>query len=118
MKFKKLFILSFLLLPCFVAGCTKQSPLTDNTMSLGIQVASDKEIDNLHIGDSCGLTAVIRNSKLEEVDEPVRWSVSQDLGQFTSQTKNTEFVPEHIGSGTITLSCQGMSVSIEVVVVS
>ena len=55
---------------------------------------------------------------MEDIDESVRWSVSpSDLGSFSStSSKNTVFTAETSNSGKITLSCQGMSVSVNVTV--
>ncbi|MBR3654086.1 MAG: hypothetical protein IKN62_01465 [Elusimicrobia bacterium] len=118
---KKIIILSSLficLIACFGA-CTKRGKIVNSTMILQIEPAEDI---TLGIGDFKELRAIVKDSKLQDVDEPVRWSVSQnesgeDLGSFSSKSlKNTVFTAESSGEGTITLFCQGVTVSINITV--
>ncbi|MBO7610899.1 MAG: hypothetical protein J6T23_01665 [Elusimicrobia bacterium] len=119
---KKILFLSLLfvcLVACFGA-CTKRGKLLNNTMTLQIEPAEDL---TLNVGDTKKLTAIIRNIKMENIDEPIKWSVSksesgEDLGTFSSTTsRETIFTAgENSGEGTITLSCQGMTFSINVTI--
>ncbi|WP_372519729.1 hypothetical protein [Candidatus Ruminimicrobiellum ovillum] len=118
---KKLLFLSLLfvcLTVCFGA-CTKRDKLLNNTMILQIEPAEDL---TLSVGDYKELEAVIKNIKMENISEPVRWSVScneagDELGSFSSKTlKNTIFTAEERGKGTITLFCQGVTVSINITI--
>ena len=115
---KKIIVLLSLficLIACFGA-CTKRGKIINSTMILQIEPAEDI---TLGIGEYKELRAIVKNSKMEDVDEPVRWSVSDDeLGSFSSKSlKNTVFTAgETSGEGTITLSCQGMSVSVNVTI--
>lgn len=116
MNLKKILLLSiFVCLVGCLGACTKRDKLTDNTMILQIEPAGDI---SLGIGDVKELRAIVRNIKMEETDQPVRWSVSdKELGSFSSTTsKNTKFTAENSGSGTITLSCQGTVVTINVTI--
>ena len=113
---KKILLLSlFVCLSVCLGACTKRDKLTDNTMILQIEPAGDI---SLGVGDSYNLKAIVKNIKLEEVKESVRWSVSpSDLGSFDSVgSKNTVFTAETTGEGKITLSCQGMTVSANVTI--
>ena len=113
---KKILLLSlFICLTVCFGACTKRDKLTHNTMILQIEPAS---IFSLGIGDTVELKAIVKNIKREEVDEPVRWTVSpSELGSFSIvNAKQTVFLAESSGEGVITLSCQGMSVSIDVIV--
>ncbi len=116
MNFKKIFLLLFFAL--FVMGfsaCTKRDRLLDNTIVLQIEPAGDI---TLNTGDTKTLTAIIKNIKFEEVSHSVKWSVSDSsLGSFSSTTsKSTVFTAESAGTGTITLSCQGNSVTVNLTV--
>ena len=102
----------------FVAGfvaCTKRDKLVNNTMILQIEPSGDI---SMSVGDTKELKAIIKNSKLEEVSQPVRWSISDEsLGSFTSVTSlNPTFTAENSGSGTITLSCCGIEKTVSVTV--
>lgn len=113
---KKIFLL--LILALFVTGfsaCTKRDRLLDNAMVLQIEPAGDI---TLNIGDGKTLTAIVKNTKFEEVSHGIRWSVSDsNLGSFSSTTeKTTTFTAEAAGTGTITLSCQGYSVTAKLTV--
>ncbi|MBO7431796.1 MAG: hypothetical protein J6U02_02730 [Elusimicrobia bacterium] len=113
---KKILLLSlFVCLTACFGACTKRDKLTHNTMILQIEPAT---IFSLGIGDTVELKAIVRNSRMNEVDEPVRWSVSPaELGSFSIvNAKKTVFLAESSGEGVITLSCQGMSVSLDVTV--
>ena len=113
---KKFLVLSlFICLTVCFGACTKRDKLTHNTMILQIEPAT---IFSLSIGGTVELSAIVRNVKKEEIDEPVRWTVSpSELGSFSIvNAKKTEFLAESSGEGVITLSCQGMSVSIDVTV--
>lgn len=113
---KKILLLSLFvcLVACFGA-CTKRDKLTDNHMILQIEPAGDISVG---VGVDFNLKAIVKNIKMEDMDESVRWSVSpSDLGSFRStSSKNTVFTAETSNSGKITLSCQGMSVSVNVTV--
>lgn len=114
---KKILLLSLFfvcLVACFGA-CTKRDKLTNNTMILQIEPAGDI---TLEVGDVKELKAIVRNSKMEEVDQPVRWSISDSgLGIFDSATsKKTKFTAQTGGSGTISLSCQGIVVTVNVTI--
>ncbi|MBR3628616.1 MAG: hypothetical protein IKN42_07245 [Elusimicrobia bacterium] len=115
---KKILLLSLFicLTVCFVA-CTKRDKLTDNTMVLQIEQV-DSQSGEMSVGNTYKFKAIIRNIKMEEIDEPVNWSVDpSDLGSFNSaSSKETEFTAETTGSGTIKLSCQGVTVSVDVTV--
>lgn len=113
-KILLLFVLFVCLVACFGA-CTKRSKLLGNAMILQIEPAEDF---TLGIGDVKELRAIIKNTKMEDIDEPIRWSVSdEELGSFSSKTlKNTVFTAESSGEGTITLFCQGVTVSVNVTV--
>ncbi len=113
---KKILLLSLFICLTFCFGaCTKRDKLTDNTMVLQIEQVDSGEIV---VGNSYKFKAVIRNIKLEEIDEPVSWSVTpSELGSFSSNnSKNTSFMAETSGEGKITLSCQGVTVSVDVTV--
>ena len=118
---KKILFLSLLfvcLVACFGA-CTKRGKILTNATILQIEPAGDL---TLSIGDTKELRAIIKNIKMEDISEPVRWSVScneagDELGSFSSKTlKNTIFTAEESGEGTITLFCQGVTVSINITV--
>ena len=116
MKLKNIFCLSLMFF--FVAGfvaCTKRDKLVNNTMILQIEPSGDI---SMSVGDTKELKAIIKNSKLEEVSQPVRWSISDEsLGSFTSVTSlNPTFTAENSGSGTITLSCCGIEKTVSVTV--
>ena len=116
---KKVLLLSlFVCLIGCLGACTKRDKLTDNTMVLQIeQLDVDSEVGKMSVGNTYRFKAVIRNIKLEEIDEPVSWSVSpSDLGSFSANTKTTSFMAETANSGKITLTCQGISVSLDVTV--
>ena len=114
---KILLLLLFMCLTFCVGACTKRDKLIDNTMILQIEPAGDI---SLGVGDTYSLKAIVRNIKKEEIKESVKWSVSknesgEDLGSFSSKTsKETTFTAETSGEGKITLSCQGVSVSVNV----
>jgi len=114
MNYKKILVLSLFvcLVSCFY-GCTKRDKLTDNTMILQIEPAGNVFCN---LGTPCTLKSVIKNIKMEEVDQPVRWSVSPaELGKFDSATARTvNFLAEKKGSGTISLSCQGVVTTVNV----
>ncbi len=103
-------------MPCLFMGCTKKDRLVNNTMLVSIEPNVVGILGTMKIGDVERLSAVIRNSKLEEIDEPVSWSVTNGLGVFTSQNKITDFIAQNQGSGQIILTCQGMSASVNVTV--
>ena len=108
---KKILMLSlFICLTVCFGACTKRDKLIDTTMVLQIEPAGDIE---LGIGEIKELKAIVKNIKMENVDEPVKWSVSDSsLGSFSSTTtKDTIFTAESGGTGTISLSCQGKVVS-------
>ncbi|MBR4632314.1 MAG: hypothetical protein IKO48_03215 [Elusimicrobia bacterium] len=108
---KKILLLSLLIcLTVSFGACTKRDKLIDNSMILQIEPAGDIE---LGIGEIKELKAIVKNIKMEDVDEPVRWSVSDsNMGSFSSTTtKDTTFTAESSGTGTISLSCQGKVVS-------
>lgn len=116
---KKILLLSLFVCLIFTLGaCTKRDKLTDNTMILQVeQLDVDSEVGKMNVGTEYRLKAVIRNVKLEEIDEPVSWSVSpSDLGSFSGNTKITSFMPEQANSGKITLTCQGISATLDVTV--
>ena len=118
MKKIVLLTLAFCLIACFGA-CTKRGKLLGNAMILQIEPA---EYFTIGVGDTKELKAIVKNVRKEDVNEPVKWSVSQnesgeDLGSFSSKTlKNTTFTAEADGEGTITLYCQGATVSINVTI--
>lgn len=118
---KKILFLSLLfvcLVACFGA-CTKRGKILNNATILQIEPAEDL---TLSVGDYKELKAIIKNIKMEDIDEPVNWSVSQnesgeDLGSFSSKSsRETTFTAETSGEGKITLYCQGVTVSINVTV--
>ena len=114
---KKILFLSLLfvcLVACFGA-CTKRGRILTNATILQIEPAEDL---TLSVGDYQELKAIIKNIKMEDIDEPVRWSISdEELGSFDSKTlKNTTFFAESSGEGTITLYCQGVTTSINVTI--
>ena len=113
---KKILLLSLFvcLIACFGA-CTKRGKLLNNTMILQIEPA---EYFTLGIGEYKELEAIVRNSKMQTVDQPVKWSVSPaELGSFSSAgSKKTVFTAETSGDGTISLSCQGITVTVNVTV--
>ena len=113
---KKILILSlFICLTFCFSACTKRDKLIDNTMILQIEPADDI---SLGVGETCSLRAIVRNIKMEEVKESVKWSVSpSDLGSFDSvSSKNTAFMAETGGEGKISLSCQGVTVSVNITI--
>ena len=115
---KKILLLSlFICLTVCFGACTKRDKLTDNTMVLQIEQV-DIPSTGMNVGNTYKFKAIIRNIKFEEIDEPVNWSVNpSDLGSFNSaSSKETEFTAETTGSGTIKLSCQGVTVSLDVTV--
>lgn len=118
---KKILFLSLLficLVTCFGA-CTKRDKLLETTTILQIEPAEDL---TLSVGDYKELRAIVKNVKMQDIDEPVKWSVSkneagENLGSFSSKTlRNTTFTAEASGEGTITLYCQGATVSINVTI--
>ncbi len=113
---KKILLLSLFvcLIACFGA-CTKRGKLLNNAMILRIEPA---EYFTVGIGDNYELEAIVKDAKMRSVDEPVRWSVSpSELGSFSSvSSKKTVFTGETSGDGTITLSCQGMTFTVNVTV--
>ena len=117
---KKILLLSLFVCLTFCLGaCTKRDKLTDNTMILQIeQVDVDSEVGKMNVGNEYKFKAIVRNIKMEEVDEPVSWSVTpSELGSFSpNNSKNTSFMAETSGEGKITLSCQGVTVSVDVTV--
>lgn len=113
---KKILLLSlFVCLVACLGACTKRDKLTNNTMLLQIEPAGNITLD---VGDVKELKAIVRNSKMEEVDQPVRWSISDSgLGVFDSATsKKTNFTAQTGGNGTISLSCQGIVVTVNVTI--
>ena len=120
MNFKKLFLLSFAVFFMFgLVSCDKRGKLLTNTMILQIKCERDSNnaISLTTIGEKTQLEAIIRNTKLEEVSEPVSWQVSpSDLGHFLpdNNAKSPIFFADKTGEGTITLHCQGVSVSVKV----
>jgi len=114
MKKIVLLTLAFCLIACFGA-CTKRGKLLGNAMILQIEPA---EYFTMGVGDTKELKAIVKNVRKEDVNEPVKWSVSPaELGSFSSvDSKNTEFMAETSGDGTITLFCQGMTVTVNVTV--
>ena len=113
---KKILLLSlFICLTVCFGACTKRDKIINSTMILQIEPAEDL---SLGIGDTQELRAIIKNINMDEVYESVRWSVSDsELGSFSStSSKETVFTAESSGEGTITLSCQGMKVSINVTI--
>ena len=118
---KKILFLSLLfvcLVACFGA-CTKRGRILTNATILQIEPAEDL---TLSVGDYKELRAIVKNVKMQDIDEPVKWSVSKNeageaLGSFSSKTlRNTTFTAEASGEGTITLYCQGATVSINVTI--
>lgn len=117
---KKILLLSLFICLTFCMGaCTKRDKLIDNTMILQIEPTGDI---SLGVGDTYNLKAIVRNIKKEEIKESVKWSVSknesgEDLGSFSSKTsRETTFTAESSGEGTITLYCQGVTVSVNVTI--
>ena len=113
---KKILLLSlFVCLAVSFNACTKRDKLTDNTMLLQIEQVDSGEIS---VGNEYKFKAVIRNRKLEEIDEPVSWSITpSELGYFTPKnSKSTSFTAEMSGEGKITLSCQGITASLDVTI--
>ena len=113
---KKVLLLSlFVCLTFCIAACTKRDKLTDNTMVLQIEPAGDI---SLELGDNFELKAIVKNIKMENIDESVRWSVNpSELGSFNSaSSKKTIFTAETSGEGKISLSCQGITVSANVTI--
>ncbi|MGE4384341.1 MAG: hypothetical protein AB7E39_00550 [Endomicrobiaceae bacterium] len=104
-----IFVFSFL-------GCSQKDRLSTNTMTLSIEPKPDFTV-NVG-GDPYYLSAVVRNSKNEVIDEPVYWSVSNSsIGVFSNSTsKNTSFIGASAGTAVITLTCQGIQTSVTVTV--
>jgi hypothetical protein len=115
MNYRKILILSLFIcvMSCFL-GCDKRNKLTSNTMIL--QIDPPVAI-SCNIGDAKQLKAIVRNSAKEEVDEPVKWSVSPvGLVEFVDSTGSNKvtFIAKQAGEGKISLSCQGVVTSIDV----
>lgn len=116
MNLKQIFLLLILAFMIFGFGaCTKRDRLLANAMILQIEPAGDIA---LSIGNTKELSAIIKNTKLEDVSYGVRWSVSDSsLGSFSSTTsKTTVFTAEAAGTGTISLTCEGYTVSVNLTV--
>ena len=117
---KKILLLSLFVCLTFCLGaCTKRDKLTDNTMILQIeQVDVDSEVGKMSVGNEYRFKAIVRNIQFEDVSEPVNWTISpSELGSFNSANSgNTCFLAETVGSGKITLTCQGISVSLDVTI--
>jgi len=116
MILKKAFLTGFLFIFMFSAlGCSQKDRLRANTMTLSIEPKSNFTIN---VSDAYSLTAIVKNSKYEDIDEPVYWSISDSsIGVFTnSKAKNTNFVGAGTGTAVITLTCQGMQTSVTVTV--
>ncbi|MFA7074279.1 MAG: hypothetical protein WC234_03715 [Endomicrobiaceae bacterium] len=103
-----IFVFSFL-------GCSQKDRLSTNTMTLSIE---PKPNFTINVSDAYSLSAIVKNSKNEEIDEPVYWSVSNSsIGVFSNSTsKNTNFIGSIAGTAVITLTCQGMQTSVTVTV--
>lgn len=115
MILKKIFILSVFIIVCSVFGCAQKDRIRNNTMTLSIE---PKAAISINVGAAYSLTAIIKNAKYEDIDEPVVWSISNSsIGVFTSSnTKSTDFVGASAGTAVITLTCQGMQTSVNVTV--
>lgn len=115
MILKKILMLSVFITVFSVLGCAQKDRIRNNTMTLSIEPKANISIS---VGAAYSLTAVIKNAKYEDIDEPVVWSISNSsVGVFTnSKTKSTDFVGAIAGTAVITLTCQGMQTSVNVTV--
>lgn len=112
MFFKKILLsLSVFIFVFSFFGCSQKDRLSTNTMTLSIEPKSNFTIN---VSDAYSLSAIVRNSKNEVIDEPVYWSVSNSsIGVFSNSTsKNTNFIGASAGTAVITLTCQGMQTSV------
>lgn len=116
MKLKNIICLSLMLfLAAGFIACTKRDKLVNNAMIVQIEPAGDIVMSVDEIKE---LKAVIKNVNLDEVNQPVRWSISDtNLGSFSSVTShNPTFTAENSGEGTITLSCCGIEKTVTITI--
>ena len=110
---KKVFCLALFCFLIGLAGCAEKSRLTTPLMTVAIDPVEKIEIT---AGTDKELTAVVRDASGNIIDQPVVWSINDpSIGEFSSETsKNTTFTALAPGDAVITLTCFGISATVDV----
>jgi len=109
---KKVFALTAFMFLVLVSGCAQKDRLTTPLMTVSIDPVEKIEIT---VGSEKALTALVRDASGNLIVQPVFWSISPSIGEFSSTTSmNTTFTALAAGDGVITLTCSGISTTVEV----
>ncbi|GAB1402069.1 hypothetical protein MASR1M68_09800 [Elusimicrobiota bacterium] len=105
------FILFFCIF-CFI-GCAEKSRLNTPLMTVAIDPVTKIEVT---VGVETDLSAVIRDAGGNLIVQPVQWSINNpSVGEFSSDNSmNTTFTALAPGDAVITLTCLGISSTVEV----
>lgn len=112
---KKVFgLILFCFIVCFI-GCAEKNRLTTPLMTVAIDPVTKIEVT---VGVETDLSAVIRDAGGNFINQPVVWSIDDsNVGTFSSTTSlNTTFTALSTGDAVITLTCLGISSTVEVTV--
>lgn len=109
---KKVFgFILFCCIFCFI-GCAEKNRLTTPLMTVAIDPVTKIEVT---VGVETDLSAVIRDAGGNLIVQPVQWSIDNSIGTFSSETSmSTTFTAVAPGDGVITLTCLGISSTVEV----
>lgn len=109
---KKVFgLILFCFIVCFV-GCAEKNRLTTPLMTVAIDPVEKIEVT---VGVETDLSAVIRDAGGNFINQPVVWSIDSNIGTFSSTTSaSTTFTALSVGDAVITLTCLGISSTVEV----
>lgn len=95
-----------------ISGCAQKDRLTTPLMTVSIDPVEKIEIT---VGSGKTLSAFVRDASGNLIVQPVFWSVSPSIGEFSSTTSmNTTFTASAAGDAVITLTCSGISATVEV----
>lgn len=96
-----------------ISGCAQKDRLTTPLMTVSIDPVEKIEIT---VGSGKTLSAFVRDASGNLIVQPVFWSISNpSIGEFSSTTSiNTTFTALAAGDAVITLTCSGISATVEV----
>jgi hypothetical protein len=112
---KKVFgLILFCFIVCLV-GCAEKDRFVTPLMTVAIDPIGKVVIAT---GADKTLSAVVRDASGNFTNQPVQWSINNtSVGEFSSTTSmNTTFTASAPGDAVITLTCLGISSTVEVTV--
>ena len=110
---KKVFgLILFCFIVCLV-GCAEKNRLTTPLMTVSIDPSTKIEVT---VGTDKNLSAFVRDASGTLIVQPVQWSIdNQYVGEFSNtNSMSTTFVALAPGDAVITLTCSGISSTVEV----